>query len=79
MVRDAAREYSQSKLLPRVRKAYQEEKFDVEIMREMGEQGFLGCTSTEYGLPGVSSVAYGNLFRMLMGFFRINKQGGRTS
>lgn len=30
-------------------------------MREMGEQGFLGCTSDEYGLPGVSSVAYGKL------------------
>jgi glutaryl-CoA dehydrogenase len=37
MVRDSARDYAQSKLLPRVRKAYQEERFDVEIMREMGE------------------------------------------
>jgi glutaryl-CoA dehydrogenase len=37
MVRDAAREYSQAKLLPRVRKAYQEEKFDIDIMKEMGE------------------------------------------
>ena len=59
MIRDAAREYSQSKLMPRVRQAYNEEKFDTNIMREMGEQGFLGCTSKEYGLPGVSSVAYG--------------------
>ncbi len=45
--------------MPRVRKAYNEEKFDLAIMREMGEQGFLGCTIDEYGLPGVSSVAYG--------------------
>ena len=79
MVRDAAREYAQSKLLPRVRKAYQEEKFDVEIMREMGDQGFLGCTSSEYGLPGVSSVAYGNYTRKIMRFFRINQQRGRKS
>lgn len=46
--------------MPRVRKAYNDETFDVNIMREMGEQGFLGCTHNEYGLPGVSSVAYGN-------------------
>lgn len=26
----------------------------------MGELGFLGCTISEYGLPGVSSTAYGN-------------------
>lgn len=45
--------------MPRIRKAYNEEKFDLAIMREMGEQGFLGCTCDEYGLPGVSSTAYG--------------------
>lgn len=59
MVRDAARGYAQEKLMPRIRKAYNEEKFDLDIMKEYGELGFLGCTSTEYGLPGVSSVAYG--------------------
>jgi glutaryl-CoA dehydrogenase len=32
-------------------------------MTEMGEQGFLGCTLTDYGLPGVSSVAYGLINR----------------
>jgi glutaryl-CoA dehydrogenase len=50
--------------MPRVRKAYNEEKFDPEIMKEMGELGFLGCTSTEYGLPGVSSVAYGKILKL---------------
>lgn len=61
MIRDSARQYAQSKLMPRVREAYNKEQFDVSIMREMGEQGFLGCTCDEYGLPGVSSVAYGKL------------------
>lgn len=61
MVRDAARKYAQDKLMPRVRQAYNEEKFDTNIMREMGEQGFHGCTIDEYGLPGVSSVAYGKI------------------
>ena len=61
MVRDSARKYAREKLLPRVIEAYNKEKFDIKIMREMGELGFLGCTISEYDLPGVSSVAYGNL------------------
>ena len=45
--------------MPRVREAYNNETFDIEIMREMGAAGFLGCTIEEYDLPGVSSTAYG--------------------
>jgi glutaryl-CoA dehydrogenase len=63
MVEETAKQYAQEKLLPRVTKAYKEEKFDVEIMREMGELGFLGCTIADYDLPGVSSVAYGLINR----------------
>ena len=64
MVRDSARKYAQEKLMPRVREAYNKENFDIKIMREMGELGFLGCTMTEYDLPGVSSVAYGSYFNI---------------
>jgi len=42
-----------------VRKAYNEEHFDLDIMKEFGAAGFLGCTIKEYDLPGVSSTAYG--------------------
>jgi glutaryl-CoA dehydrogenase len=65
MVEETAKQYAQEKLLPRVTKAYQEEKFDVNIMREMGELGFLGCTIGDYDLPGVSSVAYGLINRQI--------------
>lgn len=65
MVEETARQYAQEKLLPRVTEAYQKEKFDVEIMREMGALGFLGCTIEEYDLPGVSSVAYGLINRQI--------------
>ncbi len=58
-ISDAARQFSQEKLMPRVREAYNKETFDIEIMKEMGEQGFLGCTIKDYDLPGVSSTAYG--------------------
>ena len=63
MVRDSARAFAQEKLMPRVRSAYNEERFDREIMNEMGAQGFLGCTLSDYNLPGVSSVAYGLINR----------------
>lgn len=46
-----------------MQKAYNEESFDLEIMKEYGELGFLGCTIPEYGLPGVSSTAYGLINR----------------
>lgn len=65
MIEESARNYSMEKLMPRVRKAYNEEKFDVEIMREFGEMGFLGCTIPDYGLPGVSSTAYGLINRQV--------------
>ncbi|ORY93090.1 glutaryl-CoA dehydrogenase [Syncephalastrum racemosum] len=59
MVRDAAHDYCQGQLQPRVLEAYRNEKFDREIMSEMGELGFLGSTIQGYDCAGVSSVAYG--------------------
>jgi glutaryl-CoA dehydrogenase len=59
MVRDSARDYAQEKLLPRVREAFREEKFDREIMNEMGKLGFLGATIHGHGCAGVNYVCYG--------------------
>ncbi len=64
LVRDAAKAYAQEKLLPRVTSAYEEERFDREIMNEMGELGLLGPTiPEEYGGAGVGYVAYGLVAR----------------
>jgi len=65
MIDEAAHQFSQEKLMPRVRKAYNEEHFDLDIMKEFGEMGFLGCTIPDYGLPGVSSTAYGLINRQV--------------
>jgi glutaryl-CoA dehydrogenase len=62
-VRDAAREYCQSKLQPRVLMAARHETFDREIMNEMGELGLLGSTIDGYGCPGVNHVSYGLVAR----------------
>ena len=64
MVWDAARDYARGSLLPRVVSAYAEERFDREIMTEMGALGFLGPTlPEEYGCAGVNHVAYGLIAR----------------
>ena len=64
MVWESARAYARDKLLPRVVSAYAEERFDREIMNEMGALGFLGPTLPEaYGCAGVNHVAYGLIAR----------------
>ena len=63
MIRDAAEGYAQDRLLPRVVSATLSERFDREIMNELGELGLLGATIDGYGCAGVSHVAYGLISR----------------
>jgi glutaryl-CoA dehydrogenase len=63
MVRDSAHAYCQEKLMPRVLEANRHEKFDREIMNEMGALGFLGSTLEGYGCAGVNHVSYGLIAR----------------
>ncbi|HEU0289626.1 MAG TPA: acyl-CoA dehydrogenase [Burkholderiales bacterium] len=63
MVRDAARAYCQEKLMPRVLEANRHEKFDREIMNEMGKLGFFGSTLSGHGCAGVNHVCYGLVAR----------------
>src|SRR5919197_6539639 len=64
MVRDTARGYAQDKLMPRVLTAFREERFDREILTEMGELGLLGPTvPEEFGGAGLGYVAYGLIAR----------------
>jgi glutaryl-CoA dehydrogenase len=62
-IRDSAHEFCQEKLFPRVLMANRLEKFDREIMNEMGEMGFLGATLEGYGCAGVNYVSYGLISR----------------
>ncbi|HKX77873.1 MAG TPA: acyl-CoA dehydrogenase [Novosphingobium sp.] len=64
MVRDTARDYAQARLLPRVTTAYLDERFDREIMSELGALGLLGPTIPEtYGGAGLGYVSYGLVAR----------------
>ncbi|BBF88074.1 glutaryl-CoA dehydrogenase [Aquitalea magnusonii] len=63
LVQQTAEAYCQDRLMPRVLTANREERFDREIMSEMGELGLLGCTIDGYGCAGLSHVAYGLVAR----------------
>ena len=63
MVQDAARNWAQERLAPRVLEAFRHEKTDAAIFREMGDLGLLGSTISGYGCPGASYVVYGLVAR----------------
>jgi glutaryl-CoA dehydrogenase len=62
-IRDAAHEYCQEKLAPRILMAFRNEIFDRSIINEMGEMGFLGATLDSHGCADASYVAYGLIAR----------------
>lgn len=64
IMRDAAHQFCQERLMPRILEANRHEHFDPDIMREFGELGLLGCTIEEkYGCAGANHVAYGLITR----------------
>ena len=64
LLRDAARDYCQGRLLPRVQESFRNERCDPTIFLEMGEIGLLGPTiPSEYGGAGLNHVSYGLLAR----------------
>lgn len=63
-IRDAARDFAQGELAPRVADAYLNETTDPDLFGLMGAQGLLGVTlPEEYGCAGASYVAYGLVAR----------------
>jgi glutaryl-CoA dehydrogenase len=64
LVRDTAEAYAREKLQPRVTSAFLDERFDREIMSEMGALGLLGATiPSQYGGAGLNYVSYGLVAR----------------
>lgn len=64
MIMETARDYAQSKLEPRALEGNQEEHFDPDIAKEMGDLGLLGSyLDPEYGGTGASQTAYGLIAR----------------
>ena len=58
-VQEAARDFAQNDLLPGVITRDNEQKFDPELIRKMGELGFLGMmVKPEYGGGGMDTLSY---------------------
>src|SRR5690348_16569568 len=63
LLRDTTREFCQERLMSRILEANRHERFDREIMNEMGALGLLGATIEGYGCAGVNYVSYGLVAR----------------
>jgi glutaryl-CoA dehydrogenase len=64
LVRDAAHDYAQGKLAPRILDAFRHETVDASVFPEMGALGLLGATIPEaYGGAGLNHVCYGLVAR----------------
>lgn len=64
MLRDAAADFAQSELAPRISAAYLEETTETGLFKLMGKAGLLGVTLPEkYGAAGANYVSYGLIAR----------------
>jgi glutaryl-CoA dehydrogenase len=63
MIRDTARDYARERLMPRILEAHRHERFDITVMHEMAELGFLGATIDGFDCAGINYVSYGLIAR----------------
>lgn len=59
MVRDNVRRFVRERLDPIIAKHYEHGTFPIELAKDFGALGLLGCNLTGYDCPGMGDVAYG--------------------
>ncbi len=64
-VAEKIRRWVGERCMPRIVDCFEEDRFPMELVPEMGELGFFGATLEGYGCAGLSNVAYGLLNREL--------------
>ncbi|HEX9406981.1 MAG TPA: acyl-CoA dehydrogenase family protein [Thermoanaerobaculia bacterium] len=65
MVRQTVRDFVDDEVIPIIEHANREEKFPMHLIPKMAEMGLFGATISDYGLPGLNSVAYGLIMQEL--------------
>jgi glutaryl-CoA dehydrogenase len=65
LVRQTARRFVDERVQPLIRDCFREARFPSELIREMGQLGFLGANLEGYGCAGMSNVEYGVLMQEL--------------
>jgi glutaryl-CoA dehydrogenase len=63
LVRQAARQFVDQRVLPLIRDCFREARFPRELIPEMGRLGFFGANLEGYGCAGMSNVEYGLLMQ----------------
>jgi alkylation response protein AidB-like acyl-CoA dehydrogenase len=59
MIRDAARDFTQAELLPRVIERDEKQEFPAQQIKQLGELGFMGMmVSPDYGGSGMDTLSY---------------------
>src|SRR3954451_19653686 len=60
LIRETAREFADREIVPRARDNDRNERFDLELVKKLGEMGYLGApVAEEYGGRGLDYVSYG--------------------
>ncbi|MDX1980354.1 MAG: acyl-CoA dehydrogenase family protein [Bryobacteraceae bacterium] len=65
MVRQTARQFVEDRLIPVIRDCWRDGRFPSQLIREMGQLGFLGANLDGYGCAAMSNVEYGLLTQEL--------------
>ena len=65
LVRETVRSWVEEKVLPIIEDAAYEGRFPSELVPQMAAMHLFGATISEYGLPGLDSVAYGLIMQEL--------------
>jgi len=65
IVRDTVRAWVDRRIMPGIEQWAWEGRFPIELVPEMAELSLFGSTLSEYGLPGLSNVAYGLVMQEL--------------
>jgi glutaryl-CoA dehydrogenase len=65
LVRQAARQFVDDRLLPIIRDCFRDARFPRELIPEMGRLGFFGANLEGYGCAGMSNVEYGLIMQEL--------------
>ena len=65
LVRETVRSFVEEKVIPIIEECHRESRFPFELVPEMGQLNLFGANFTDYGLPGLNSVAYGLIMQEL--------------
>ena len=65
LIRETVRSFVDERVKPIIEECHREARFPFDLVPEMGRLNLFGANFTDYGLPGLNSVAYGLIMQEL--------------